>query len=86
MQMVNHGSSSWLMMAQQMVRRKRSRELAKQDRKVRPIIFARNFGHQIAITAGWDYATGDAVVIIDGDLQDPPEIILDLGEEMERGL
>ncbi|HMD82993.1 MAG TPA: glycosyltransferase family 2 protein, partial [Anaerolineales bacterium] len=52
------------------------RELGQQDKSIRPIIFARNFGHQIAITAGWDYARGDAVVIIDADLQDPPELIL----------
>jgi dolichol-phosphate mannosyltransferase len=50
-------------------------ELATQDKHVRPVIFARNFGHQPAITAGWDYARGDAVVIIDADLQDPPEAI-----------
>jgi dolichol-phosphate mannosyltransferase len=53
-------------------------ELAKQDRHVRPVIFARNFGHIVAITAGWDYARGDAVVILDADLQDPPEVIPDL--------
>ncbi|MBM3151969.1 MAG: glycosyltransferase family 2 protein [Chloroflexi bacterium] len=52
--------------------------LAKQDKRVRPVIFARNFGHQVAITAGWDYARGDAVVIIDADLQDPPELIPEL--------
>jgi len=61
------------------------RELAKQDKIVRPVIFARNFGHQIAITAGWDYARGDAVVIIDADLQDPPEVILDLAEKWKEG-
>jgi glycosyltransferase involved in cell wall biosynthesis len=54
------------------------RELAKNDSRVRPVIFARNFGHQIAVTAGLDYARGQAVVIIDADLQDPPETILDL--------
>ncbi len=51
------------------------RELAKKDKHVRPVIFARNFGHQVAITAGWDYARGEAVIIIDADLQDPPELI-----------
>ncbi|MCL4528636.1 MAG: glycosyltransferase family 2 protein [Chloroflexi bacterium] len=61
------------------------RELAKVDAHVRPVIFARNFGHQIAITAGWDYARGDAVVIIDADLQDPPEVILDLAEKWKEG-
>jgi dolichol-phosphate mannosyltransferase len=60
-------------------------ELAKQDRHIRPVIFARNFGHQPAITAGWDYARGDAVVIIDGDLQDPPEAIPDLITKWREG-
>jgi dolichol-phosphate mannosyltransferase len=49
------------------------------------VIFARNFGHQVAITAGWDYARGDAVVIIDADLQDPPEVILDLANKWKEG-
>lgn len=61
------------------------RELAAADERIRPVIFARNFGHQIAITAGWDYARGDAVVIIDADLQDPPEVILDLAKKWQEG-
>jgi dolichol-phosphate mannosyltransferase len=61
------------------------RELAQQDKGVRPVIFARNFGHQIAITAGWDYARGDAVVIIDADLQDPPELILEMAKKWREG-
>lgn len=61
------------------------RALAKADKTVRPVIFARNFGHQVAITAGWDYARGDAVVIIDADLQDPPEVILDLAAKWKEG-
>lgn len=61
------------------------RELAKQDKTIRPVIFARNFGHQVAITAGWDYARGDAVIIIDADLQDPPEVILDLAAKWREG-
>lgn len=61
------------------------RELAASDKRVRPVIFARNFGHQIAITAGWDYARGEAVVIIDADLQDPPEVILDLAQKWKEG-
>ena len=61
------------------------RELASADQAVRPVIFARNFGHQVAITAGWDYARGDAVVIIDADLQDPPETILDLARKWKEG-
>lgn len=61
-------------------------ELAAKDKTVvRPVIFARNFGHQVAITAGWDYARGDAVVIIDADLQDPPEVILDLAKKWKEG-
>ena len=61
------------------------RDLAKNDEYVRPVIFARNFGHQIAITAGWDYARGDAVVIIDADLQDPPELILEMAKKWKEG-
>ena len=61
------------------------RELAKGDKHVRPVIFARNFGHQVAITAGWDYARGEAVVIIDADLQDPPEVILELAKKWQEG-
>src|SRR6185369_12492597 len=61
------------------------RELAAKDRAVRAVIFARNFGHQVAITAGWDYARGDAIVIIDADLQDPPETILELAKKWKEG-
>lgn len=61
------------------------RELAKIDKIVRPVIFARNFGHQVAVTAGWDYARGDAIVIIDADLQDPPETILELARKWKEG-
>ncbi len=61
------------------------RKLAEADKIVRPVIFARNFGHQVAITAGWDYARGDAVVIIDADLQDPPEVILELAKKWKEG-
>jgi dolichol-phosphate mannosyltransferase len=61
------------------------RELAAADAHVRPVIFARNFGHQVAITAGWDYARGEAVVIIDADLQDPPEVILELAKKWQEG-
>jgi polyisoprenyl-phosphate glycosyltransferase len=61
------------------------RDLAKKDDRIRPVIFARNFGHQIAITAGWDYARGDAVVIIDADLQDPPELIHEMAEKWHQG-
>jgi dolichol-phosphate mannosyltransferase len=63
----------------------RIRELAAKDEVVRPVIFARNFGHQIAVTAGLDYARGEAVVIIDADLQDPPEVILELAKKWKEG-
>lgn len=61
------------------------RELAKQDEHVRPVIFARNFGHQLAVTAGLDYSRGDAVIIIDADLQDPPELIPQMAEKWQEG-
>jgi dolichol-phosphate mannosyltransferase len=61
------------------------RELAMQDKRVSPVIFARNFGHQIAVTAGLDYSRGDAVIIIDADLQDPPEVILELIQKWREG-
>jgi glycosyltransferase involved in cell wall biosynthesis len=60
-------------------------DLAEKDKRVRPVILARNFGHQIAVTAGLDHARGDAIVIIDADLQDPPEVILDLIEKWREG-
>lgn len=60
-------------------------ELAAHDRGVRVVKFSRNFGHQIAITAGLDYARGDAVVFIDADLQDPPELILELVRMWREG-
>ena len=50
-------------------------ELHTRDPRVRVIDFSRNFGHQIAISAGLDHARGNAVIIIDSDLQDPPEVI-----------
>ncbi len=59
--------------------------IAGQDQRVRPVIFARNFGHQIAITAGLDYSQGEAVVMIDADLQDPPEVIPDLVSKWKEG-
>jgi dolichol-phosphate mannosyltransferase len=55
------------------------------DRNVKLISFSRNFGHQTAITAGMDNAKGDAVVVIDADLQDPPEVILKMIEKWKEG-
>lgn len=60
-------------------------QLAEEDARVRPVIFARNFGHQIAITAGLDYARGQAVVVMDADLQDPPEVIPEMVARWREG-
>ena len=53
-------------------------ELASSDPRVRVLTLSRNFGHQVALTAGLDHARGDAVVMIDADLQDPPEVVPDM--------
>jgi len=60
-------------------------ELAQSDKNIRLIDFSRNFGHQVAVTAGLDYAQGQAVVIIDADLQDPPELIPQMLEKWKEG-
>lgn len=60
-------------------------QFAKWDDMIKIIDFSRNFGHQIAITAGMDYALGDAIIIIDADLQDPPELIMDMIEKWKQG-
>jgi glycosyltransferase involved in cell wall biosynthesis len=59
--------------------------LHNKDKRFKVINFARNFGHQIAITAGMDNATGDAIIIMDSDLQDPPQVSLDLITKWEEG-
>lgn len=59
--------------------------MAVSDQHVRYINFSRNFGHQIAVTAGIDHCTGEAVAIIDADLQDPPELIVELYNKMKEG-
>jgi dolichol-phosphate mannosyltransferase len=59
--------------------------IQKIDKRVRIIDFARNFGHQVAVTAGIDHAKGDALVIMDADLQDPPSVSLELIEKWEQG-
>jgi glycosyltransferase involved in cell wall biosynthesis len=61
------------------------RELRAADPRIKVVDFARNFGHQIAFTAGVDFAQGDAVVVIDADLQDPPELILEMIERWQAG-
>ena len=60
-------------------------DLSQKDERVRKVIFARNFGHQLAVTAGLDYSRGEAVIIIDSDLQDPPEVILELIKKWKEG-
>lgn len=60
-------------------------EIARKDEKVKVISFSRNFGHQAAVTAGLKEVTGDAIVIIDADLQDPPELIPDMLKYWEEG-
>jgi glycosyltransferase involved in cell wall biosynthesis len=60
-------------------------KLSQLDNRVFYINFSRNFGHQIAVTAGLDISKGNAVVIIDGDLQDPPELITDLFNKYKEG-
>ncbi len=59
--------------------------LREQDARIKIVDFSRNFGQQLAITAGMDYAQGDAVVIIDADLQDPPELIEDMIAKWREG-
>jgi len=59
--------------------------LQSKDEKVKSVILSRNFGHQIAVTAGLDTSKGEAVIIIDADLQDPPEVILDLIKKWKEG-
>jgi dolichol-phosphate mannosyltransferase len=61
-------------------------ELADEDERVKVIELSRNFGHQTAITAGLDHARGDAIVMIDGDLQDPPELITTMLDRWREGI
>jgi polyisoprenyl-phosphate glycosyltransferase len=61
------------------------RQLQIEDERIRVVRFSRNFGHQLAITAGVEHAIGDAVVVIDADLQDPPEAILDFVDKWNAG-
>jgi len=61
------------------------RTLCAEDRSVKLVEFSRNFGHQIAVTAGMDHASGRTVVLIDADLQDPPELIADMVGKWREG-
>jgi polyisoprenyl-phosphate glycosyltransferase len=60
-------------------------EAARADPRIRLVRLSRNFGHQLALTAGVDLAAGDAVIALDADLQDPPEVILELAERWREG-
>jgi len=60
-------------------------KIALQNGNVKVISFSRNFGHQAAVTCGLKYVTGDAIVIIDADLQDPPELIPEMVKLWEQG-
>jgi polyisoprenyl-phosphate glycosyltransferase len=59
--------------------------LRERDERVKLVALSRNFGHQLAITAGLDFASGDAVVIMDGDLQDPPELVPEMARRWRDG-
>lgn len=62
-----------------------AKAIAGKDKRVKFISFSRNFGHQNAITAGMDHASGEAIVVIDADLQDPPELIYQMIEKYHEG-
>ncbi|MDA8173482.1 MAG: glycosyltransferase family 2 protein [Nitrospiraceae bacterium] len=74
---VNDGSADGTLAALEAFRQK--------DKRVRVVDFSRNFGHQIAITAGMDFARGQAIVILDSDLQDPPEVIAEFVAKWDEG-
>ncbi len=62
-----------------------AKEICKKDKRIKLLSFSRNFGHQTAITAGMDKASGETIVVIDADLQDPPEVIIDMIEKWKEG-
>ncbi len=64
---------------------KQMQTYAKDDSHIRAISFSKNFGHQMALTCGYDLARGDAMVSLDADLQDPPEVILEMIEKWQEG-
>ncbi|HEY9500110.1 MAG TPA: glycosyltransferase family 2 protein, partial [Pyrinomonadaceae bacterium] len=59
--------------------------MALNDNRIQVLSFSRNFGHQSAVTAGLDFADGDAVIVMDGDLQDPPELLPEMVRLFEQG-
>ncbi|WP_297422051.1 glycosyltransferase family 2 protein [Clostridium sp.] len=65
--------------------KEKAEEICNRDNKIKLINFSRNFGHQAAITAGMDLALGDAIIVIDADLQDPPEVMLKMIEKWKEG-
>ncbi|HHW00873.1 MAG TPA: glycosyltransferase [Clostridiaceae bacterium] len=62
-----------------------SKQICKENKNVRLVSFSRNFGHQAAITAGMEFACGQAIIVIDADLQDPPEVILEMIKKWKEG-
>jgi polyisoprenyl-phosphate glycosyltransferase len=88
-QVMDSTGESWELVTVNDGSRDRSLELlealSKKDSRIKAVNFARNFGHQIAVTAGLDYTSGEAAVIIDADLQDPPEMILEMIERWKAG-
>ena len=65
--------------------REKAEEICNKDENIKLINFSRNFGHQAAITAGMDLSLGDAIIVIDADLQDPPEVMLKMIEKWKEG-
>jgi len=88
-QVMDQADAPWELLAVNDGSSDRTQELleaeAAHDGRIRILRLARNFGHQIAVTAGLDHAAGEAVVLIDGDLQDPPELILEMIERWQAG-
>ncbi len=74
---INDGSkdNSWSIIA----------DLATHDHHIKALEFSRNFGHQMALTAGYDHASGDAIITMDADLQDPPHLLIDMIKAWEDG-
>jgi len=88
-QVMNSTTESWELVTVNDGSRDKSFEmleaLSRKDPRIKVINFARNFGHQLAVTAGLQHTSGDAMVVIDADLQDPPELILDMIERWKAG-
>ncbi len=61
------------------------KEIASKDENIKVVSFSRNFGHQAAVTAGLKFVTGDCILIIDSDMQDPPELLVDMLKLWEEG-